>query len=75
MEIITKTHKGGHVVFNDTYDVRAGYSAFEDEDDILYARAELDDGRMVQFSLDRKNGLVTVKVGTENLFTTNLKRL
>lgn len=66
MKINAKTDKGGAVLLNEEHHVWASYAVARVGDqpppDILYAGAMLDDGRRVQFFLNRETGLVVVDV-------------
>ena len=66
MKVNAKTDKGGAVVLNEEHNVWASYAVArvgnQPPPEILYAGAMLDDGRRVQFFLNRETGLIVVDV-------------
>lgn len=66
LRIIARTPKGGAVMFNKQKHVWASYAVAGAADlprpELLYAGAWLDDGRAVQFFMNRETGLVVVDV-------------
>lgn len=65
-----ETEKGGSVELNKEHKVWASYAVVKvadlPETEILYAGARLDDGRAIQFFLNRETGLVVVDVINED---------
>ena len=66
MEINCTTENGGSVSLNAGHGVWASYAvagvAGQPPDELLYAGAALEDGRSVQFFLNRENGLICVDI-------------
>lgn len=66
MKVNAKTDQGGAVVLNEQHHVWASYAVARVGDqpppEILYAGATLDDGRRVQFVLNRETNLIVVDV-------------
>lgn len=66
MEINCTTQQGGSVTLNTDHGVWASYAvagvAGRPPDELLYAGASLEDGRGVQFFLNRESGLICVDI-------------
>ncbi len=70
MEINCTTQKGGSVTLNPAHGVWASYAVAGVESlppaELLYAGASLQDGRRVQFFLNRETGLICVDIIDQN---------
>lgn len=70
MKTRCETKSGGAVEFNKKHGAWASYAVAtvdnESAPEILYAGAKLDDGRAIQFFLNRHTGLIVVDVINRN---------
>jgi hypothetical protein len=80
MDIKCTTEKGGSVSLNAGHQVWASYAvagvAERPPAELLYAGAALEDGRSVQFFLNRETGLICVDIiGTDGRSGTEVLRI